>query len=85
MVFWLDQTDVVEQFGLGIEEALDFRKFKKQQIKISDITKRTKIEFDEKVYFTDVLKNNPINESNETVISYQEVGDIQVKQMKLDQ
>ena len=83
--FWLDQTDVVEQFGLGIEEALDFRKFKKQQIKISDITKRTKIEFDEKVYFTDVLKNNPINESNETVISYQEVGDIQVKQMKLDQ
>lgn len=76
--FWLDQKDVWDQFGPGVE-ALDFKKFKKQQIRISEITKRTKVQFDEKVYEHDVLINNPFNESAEAALEYNEVKDIQIR------
>jgi endonuclease G len=77
--FWLDQKDVYDQFGTGVgEEALDFRKFKKQQIRISEITEKTKVVFDDKIYNTDVLKNNAFNESDGNAVSYSEVNEIQV-------
>jgi endonuclease G len=76
--FWLDQKDVWDQFGPGIE-TLDFRKFKKQQIRISEITKKTKVEFDNKVYDTDILKNNNFNEADEGALSYTEVANIQLR------
>jgi endonuclease G, mitochondrial len=78
--FWLDQKDVWDQFGPGLEagEALDFLKFKKQQIRINEITKKTKVEFDSEVYKTDVLKNNQFSEGAETAISYNDVKDIQL-------
>jgi endonuclease G len=76
--FWLDQSDVVKDFGLGLER-LDFDKFKKQQMPIREISDRTKVVFDEDVYKTDVLKNNPFTESSDRGIDYKSVEEIQIR------
>ncbi|WP_426293291.1 DNA/RNA non-specific endonuclease [Dyadobacter endophyticus] len=55
--FVLDQTEVVEQFGLGIERLPDFSKFKKQQRKIQQISSTIKVDFDPEVIKGDVLTN----------------------------
>ncbi len=75
--FWLSQKDVLEQFGLGLPEAVDFRKFKKSQVKISVIAKRTKLKFPDVVLDTDVLRLNA-PESLEDELFYNEVKDIQI-------
>ena len=57
--FVLDQTNVVNKFGLVEEEALlDFQQFKAQQVTIQKITEMTDVIFDKKVYAADVLKSN---------------------------
>ncbi len=76
--FWLDQTDVVRQFGLGLER-LDVKRFKKQQLSIREISRRTGVDFDEQVYQTDVLRNNAFTESDDRSIPYKEVSEIQIR------
>ena len=76
--FWLDQTDVVREFGLGLER-LDFRSFKKQQMPIKEISRRTGVYFDEQVYASDAIKFNQFNESGRKGIPYQDVSEIQVR------
>jgi endonuclease G len=80
--FLLDQSDVVNGFGLGVER-LDFNSFKKQQIKVSKITKLTGVIFDDKIYDSDVLKNNT-DEGADAVLEYKSVEDIQLRPRVLD-
>lgn len=75
--FWLDQSKVVDDFGLGLER-LDFNKFKKQQMPIREITERTKVIFDAEVYNSDILINNPFHESSDKGIPYNTLNDIQI-------
>jgi endonuclease G len=81
--FLLDQSDVVEQFGLG-KEKLSFKSFKKQQIRLSKITELTGVVFDDELYNADVLKNNT-EEGDEAVLEYENVEDIQIRRRPLDE
>jgi endonuclease G len=80
--FLLDQTDVVEQFGLGVEK-LNFNSFKKQQIKLNKITELTGVVFDDALYAVDVLKNNT-DEGGDEALRYEKVEDIQLRRRVLD-
>lgn len=80
--FLLDQTDVVDQFGLGVEK-LNFNSFKKQQIKINKITEMTGVVFDDSLYAADVLKNNT-DEGGDEVLRYEKVEEIQIRRRDLD-
>jgi endonuclease G, mitochondrial len=57
--FILDQTNVVNQFGLFEEAMLDFQQFKAQQATIAKISQMTGVLFDQQVYDADVLKTHP--------------------------
>ncbi len=63
--FWLDQTDVVEKYGFGVEK-LDMENFKTYQLPIKEISKRTGVNFDKIVYSKDVKKSE-FNESTKIV------------------
>ncbi|MES1216483.1 MAG: DNA/RNA non-specific endonuclease, partial [Bacteroidota bacterium] len=53
--FILDQSDVINQFGLEVK--LDFSSFQAQQATIQRITDETGVLFDQAVYDADILKN----------------------------
>jgi DNA/RNA endonuclease G (NUC1) len=58
--FILDQSNVVNKFGL---EVLDFSQFKSQQATIQAITAMTGVIFDSQLYDSDILKNTGAYES----------------------
>jgi endonuclease G len=76
--FILDQSNVVNKFGL---ETLDFSRFKKYQVTIQKITELTGVVFDSKLYDTDILKNTeafetglrPFRNSNELLLRKESV------------
>ncbi len=76
--FILDQSNVVNKFGL---ETLDFSRFKKYQVTIQKITELTGVVFDRKLYDTDILRNTeafesglrPFRNSNEILLRKQRV------------
>jgi len=58
--FLLDQSDVINDQGIGLEK-LDFGKFKSQQETIHAITSLTGVKFPDRVYDADVLTGSGID------------------------
>jgi len=58
--FILDQSDVINDQGIGLEK-LDFGKFKSQQETIHSITSLTGVKFPDRVYDADVLTGSGID------------------------
>lgn len=52
--FILDQSDVIDRFGL--EAIPDFSDFKAQQVTVQELTNETNVIFDKQLYDTDVLR-----------------------------
>jgi hypothetical protein len=79
--FILDQTNVVNQFGLFEEAMLDFQQFKAQQATIAKISQMTGVLFDQQVYDADVLKTHPGLEDE--AISFGTTAALYLKRKKL--
>jgi len=79
--FILDQTNVVNQFGLFEEAMLDFQQFKAQQATITKISQMTGVLFDKQVYDADVLKTHPGLEDE--AISFGSTAALYLKRKKL--
>ena len=58
--FILDQSDVINDQGIGVEK-LDFGKFKSQQATIHAITNLTGVKFPDNVYDSDVLLGSGVD------------------------
>lgn len=77
--FILDQSDVIEKFGL--EVLLDFSSFKAQQTTIQRITLESGVIFDQAVYDADVFKNQA-DEVNEGLRPFKNESQIIINKQK---
>jgi endonuclease G len=74
--FLLDQSEVIAQFGLGVEK-LNFDLFKHQQVPVGDLQKLTGLVFDKQLLQTDVLRSN-FTEGKEVAITFSLPEQIQI-------
>ena len=77
--FILDQSDVVNDQGIGLER-LDFSAFNAQQATIRAITSLTGVVFDQKVYDTDAL--NAVDVGPEGLRPFRNVNEILIKRKR---